>query len=53
LEALIAGQRALAVLADLATRPLRSKIPTATEALTGGSASTTPSSPRLLLDLID
>src|SRR5258708_37443095 len=35
LEALIAGQRDPAVLADLARRRMRSKIPAVTEALTG------------------
>ncbi len=41
LEALIKGQRDPAVLADLAKRRLRAKIPALTEALTAGSVSIT------------
>jgi hypothetical protein len=42
---MIGGQRDPAALADLAKRRLRSKIPALTEALTGGSATITGSSP--------
>jgi hypothetical protein len=44
LEALIAGERDPARMADLARRRLRSKIPALTEALNGGSPTITGSS---------
>jgi transposase len=53
LAALIAGQRDPAVLADLAKRRLRSKIPELTEALTGRFAEHHAFLARLHLDLID
>ncbi len=53
LEALIAGQRDPAVLADLAKRRLRSKIPALTEALTGRFTEHHAFLARLHLDLID
>jgi len=53
LEALIAGQRDPAVLAELAKRRLRSKIPALTEALTGRFAEHHAFLARLHLDLID
>ena len=53
LEALIGGQRDPAVLADLAKRAMRSKIPELTEALTGRFAAHHGFLARLHLDLID
>jgi transposase len=53
LEALIAGQRDPAVLAELAKRRLRSKIPALTEALTGRFTEHHAFLARLHLDLID
>lgn len=53
LEALIAGQRDPAELAQLARRRLRSKIPALTEALTGRFAEHHAFLARLHLDLID
>jgi transposase len=53
LEALIAGQRDPGVLADLAKRRLRSKIPALTEALTGRFDEHHGFLARLHLDLID
>ncbi len=53
LEALIDGQRDPAVLADLAKRRLRSKIPALTEALTGRFGDHHAFLARLHLDLID
>ncbi len=53
LEALIAGQRDPAALADLAKRRLRSKIPALTEALTGRFGEHHAFLARLHLDLID
>jgi len=53
LEALIAGQRDPAALADLAKRRLRSKIPELTEALTGRFAEHHAFLARVHLDLID
>ena len=53
LEAMIAGQRDPAVLADLAKRRLRSKIPALTEALTGRFSEHHEFLARLHLDLID
>jgi len=53
LEALIAGQRDPGVLADLAKRRLRSKIPELTEALTGRFGEHHAFLARLHLDLID
>jgi transposase len=53
LEALIAGQRDPTVLAELAKRRLRSKIPELTEALTGRFAEHHAFLARLHLDLID
>lgn len=53
LEALIAGQKDPAVLADLAKRRLRSKIPALTEALTGRFGEHHAFLARLHLDLID
>ncbi len=53
LEALIAGQRDPAALADLAKRRLRSKIPALTEALTGRFGEHHAFLTRLHLDLID
>ena len=46
LAALIDGQREPEMLADLAKRHMRSKIPELTEALTGDSANTTGSWPK-------
>jgi len=53
LEALIGGQRDPAVLADLAKRRLRSKIPALTEALTGRFTEHHAFLTRVHLDLID
>jgi len=53
LEALIAGQRDPAVLADLAKRRMRSKIPALTEALTGRFNDHHAFMARLFLDRID
>ena len=53
LEALIAGQRDPAVLADLAKRKLRKKIPALTEALRGGFNDHHAFMVRLYLDRID
>ncbi len=53
LEALIDGERDPAVLADLAKRRLRSKIPALTEALTGRFAEHHAFLARLHLDVID
>jgi transposase len=53
LEAMIAGQHDPAVLADLAKRRLRSKIPALTEALTGRFSEHHGFLARLHLDLID
>jgi len=53
LEALIGGQRDPVVLADLAKRAMRSKIPELTEALTGRFADHHGFLARLHLDLID
>ena len=53
LEALIDGQRDPAVLADLAKRRLRSKIPALTEALTGRFSDHHAFLARVHLDLID
>ena len=53
LEAMIAGQRDPAVLADLAKRRLRSKIPALTEALTGRFSEHHAFLARVHLDLID
>jgi transposase len=53
LEALIGGQRDPAVLADLAKRRLRSKIPALTEALTGRFTEHHAFLARVHLDLID
>src|SRR6185436_11044280 len=53
LEALVAGQRDPAVLADLAKRRLRSKIPALTEALTGRFTDHHAFLARVHLDLID
>ena len=53
LEALIAGQHDPAVLADLAKRRLRSKIPALTEALTGRFTEHHAFLARVHLDLID
>ena len=53
LEALIAGQRDPAALADLARRRLRSKIPALTEALTGRFGDHHAFMARLFLDRID
>lgn len=53
LEALIAGQRDPAMLADLAKRRLRSKIPALTEALTGRFTEHHAFLTRIHLDLID
>lgn len=53
LEALIAGQRDPAALAELAKRRLRSKIPALTEALTGRFGEHHAFLTRLHLDLID
>jgi transposase len=53
LEALIAGQRDPAVLADLAKRRLRSEIPALTEALTGRFSEHHAFLARVHLDLID
>ncbi len=53
LEALIGGQRDPAVLADLAKRRMRSKIPALTEALTGRFTEHHAFLARLHLDLID
>jgi transposase len=53
LEALVAGQRDPAKLADLSVRRLRSKIPALTEALTGRFTSHHAFLVRLHLDLID
>jgi transposase len=53
LEALIAGERDPAVLADLAKRRLRSKIPELTEALTGRFGDHHGFLARVHLDLID
>lgn len=53
LEALIAGQRDPATLADLARRRLRSKIPALTEALTGRFSEHHAFMARLFLDRID
>ncbi len=53
LEALIAGERDPAVLADLAQRRLRSKIPELTEALTGRFGEHHGFLARVHLDLID
>jgi transposase len=53
LEALIAGQRDPAVLADLAQRRMRSKIPALTEALTGRFNDHHAFMARLFLDRID
>lgn len=53
LEAMIAGQRDPAVLANLAKRRLRSKIPALTEALTGRFNEHHAFLARVHLDLID
>ena len=53
LQALIAGQGDPAVLADLAKRRLRSKIPALTEALTGRFSEHHAFLARVHLDLID
>lgn len=53
LEALIAGQRDPAALADLAQRRMRSKIPALTEALTGRFTEHHAFMARLFLDRID
>ena len=53
LEALIAGERDPAVLADLAKRRMRSKIPLLTEALTGRFAEHHGFLARVHLDIID
>jgi transposase len=53
LEALIGGQRDPAVLADLAQRRMRSKIPALTEALTGRFTDHHAFMTRLFLDRID
>lgn len=53
LEALIAGQRDPAVIADLALRRLRAKIPALTEALTGRFTGHHAFMARLFLDRID
>jgi transposase len=53
LEALIGGQRDPAVLADLAQRRMRSKIPALTEALTGRFTAHHAFMTRLFLDRID
>jgi transposase len=53
LEALIAGQRDPAALADLARRRMRSKIPALTEALTGRFSEHHGFMARLFLDRID
>jgi transposase len=53
LEALIAGQRDPAALADLARRRMRSKIPALTEALTGRFTDHHAFMARLFLDRID
>jgi len=53
LEALIAGQRDPAALADLAQRRMRSKIPALTEALTGRFGEHHAFMARLFLDRID
>jgi transposase len=53
LEALIAGQTDPAVIADLAQRTLRSKIPALTEALTGRFSPRHAFMARLFLDRID
>ena len=53
LEALIGGQRDPAVLADLARRRLRSKIPALTEALTGRFSDHHAFLARVHLDLVD
>jgi transposase len=53
LEALIAGQRDPAVLADLARRRMRSKIPALTEALTGRFTDHHAFMARLFVDRID
>jgi len=53
LEALVAGQRDPEVLADLALRRLRSKIPALTQALTGRFSEHHAFLTRLHLDLID
>ncbi|MDT5367529.1 MAG: hypothetical protein QOC62_1960 [Mycobacterium sp.] len=53
LEALIAGQRDPAVIADLAKRILRNKIPALTEALTGRFSPHHTFMARLFLDRID
>ncbi|HOB49820.1 MAG TPA: IS110 family transposase, partial [Mycobacterium sp.] len=53
LEALIAGQRDPATLADLAQRRMRSKIPALTEALTGRFSEHHAFMARLFLDRID
>ncbi len=53
LEALIAGERDPAVLADLAKRRMRSKIPALTEALTGRFSEHHAFLARLHLDLVD
>jgi transposase len=53
LEALIGGQRDPAVLADLAQRRMRSKVPALTEALTGRFTAHHAFMTRLFLDRID
>jgi transposase len=53
LQALVDGQRDPAVLADLAQRSMRSKIPTLTEALTGRFSEHHAFLTRMHLDLID
>ena len=53
LEALVAGERDTAVLADLAKRRLRSKIPQLTEALTGRFSAHHAFLVKVHLDLID
>jgi transposase len=53
LEALISGQRDPAVIADLAQRRMRSKIPALTEALTGRFSEHHSFMARLFLDRID
>ena len=53
LEAMIAGDRDPAALADLAKRRLRSKIPELTEALTGRFTDHHAFLARVHLDLID
>lgn len=53
LEALVAGERAPAVMADLAKRRMRAKIPELTEALTGRFSDHHRFLVRLFLDRID